>query len=225
MSETTPQHGSSDEFDKIMAENMSTHEGFSGALEDLDAADTKAHFAELSAKYERAFGLYEAPHIEDSLDEVADEIHSIFTDLCQEHGINPNTLKSLNNAYAQISQDFNEKVAHLGDKIEYGDIIVAHDAVLLELGDRMRILSISGDSKLVGTFVAPITGPMPDEADAIILNGPKELAVRVGFLLVDPILINQTGEIEHHAFESNQVIVTLGITGARLAKYSFPENS
>lgn len=161
------------------------------------------------------------------LDNVVAEIIARFRAICEEFGVNPNALDPTTEMYAPIEEALAAEVYNLRKEIWPGDIVISTDSLVIDLdeaNEMMHVVGVFGGHKIVGTFFSPVIGPMPDETNAITLSDTNTPAIGVGFMIKDPIIIDEKGEAHPDVFAGDVAIIALDIQGSKLARCQFLED-
>ena len=109
-----------------------------------------------------------------------------------------------------------------GDTIAVEDALVVDFAEMDDEEDGAPVVAVTTGQKLVGEFVAPGVGPLPDSVYALTDGEVDSAQVGVGLIMQNPRVVDsETGEVFRDMFSGNQIIVSLGTVGLRLTKYVF----
>ena len=214
----------SDVFDELVADFVNDND-FVNTIAGLDDGMDMLDITSLSASCVTALDIYARPHTEQSLGSVVKTLNSTFENECREQGINPNAATPGTTEYDFVREAICEIMLKLKSELWSGDVVAATDVLVIDsaLSDEssMHVLGLYGGDKIVGTFGTPVIGSMPDETNAIMLTRDDALAMGVGFLLEDPIVIDSEGNVYANVFGGKQVVVSLNVLGCKLTKYVF----
>lgn len=86
--------------------------------------------------------------------------------------------------------------------------------------DAVGVTSIGGDEKIIGSFMSPVIGPLPDEVSVLTADGTTPLPMGVGLRVSDPVLVDKYGE-PHSDFFKGDVVIALGTVGLQLERFHF----
>ena len=183
--------------------------------------------AALAAQYP---GLFDEPRAYEEVDitATATEIHETFQKLCAEYSINPAHPDISPELLDEIDGELALAVYAMKKSIWSGDTIAVEDALVVDFAemddeeDGAPVVAVTTGQKLVGEFVAPGVGPLPDSVYALTDGEVDSAQVGVGLIMQNPRVVDsETGEVFRDMFSGNQIIVPLGTVGLRLTKYVF----
>lgn len=185
---------------------------------------------ERAAMAARFPGLFEESRAYQEIDitSAADKIHETFQKLCAEYSINPADLDISPELFDEIDNELAVAVYEMKKQPWAGDTLAAQQAIIVDVEaidenePGVDVVGISDGTRLVGEFVAPAVGPLPDTLFAVTGGEIDTAQISVGLIIENPRIVDtETGEVSREMFAGNRVIVALGVVGLELHKYVF----
>ena len=141
--------------------------------------------ATLAAQYP---GLFDEPRAYEEVDitATATEIHETFQKLCAEYSINPAHPDISPELLDEIDGELALAVYAMKKSIWSGDTIAVEDALVVDFAemddeeDGAPVVAVTTGQKLVGEYVAPGVGPLPDSVYALTDGEVDSAQVGVG---------------------------------------------
>lgn len=223
MAERIPDAGGDEEYRQILA-GLADDKEFTGVMEGLDDA---MDIADLSRPLvpSTVHEQYQRPHAEQPLDVVVAKLNDAFKRLCREYNVNPKIFDASDEKYLAIQEDLAAELYKLKDEIYSGDILIATNALALDFNENSedpRFVTALSGNRIVGTFCAPIIGPMPADMSALRLNDTDSSPLGVGLMVTNPLIIDPDGNAHRGDLQSDCAIISLSFSGNKLARCRFP---
>ncbi len=160
-------------------------------------------------------------------------IYDAFAAACDEYGVDRNNEPDIT---ADDDALVRRKVAlacyAAKHDIYAGDIISATDALLVEvqLSDgpaaaEAGVVTLPVGKRIMGRFTGPVTGPLPDEAYALVGDGMQDPPYGVGLVLDNCEVSGGSEPVDTELFAGRRVIIALGTIGLRVQKYHLADTS
>lgn len=225
MTEHYPSTDPFDAFEQMLADDPK----FAASMAEATAQmEENAQRAELIAAYPKLFDKTR-PYYEENIDHIGGMIHDEFARLCRQYGIDLSDPNLDVATFDDVQQELALFVYGLKRELWYGDTVAASSALVVDLrrdeDDSMGVVGIAEVEAVVGAFGGPVIGPLPDDVHAMTLGESGDPAIGIGLVLEQPIVVDETGEAHHDAFEGKQVIVALGTIGLKLQKIVYRDKS
>ncbi len=216
--------GGADEHDVFAALTQSLHADidFAGAMsaanDDLDMADAIDVAPRLDVD-----GV-SRPYFTKDITTVAERLAVLFTEGCQAEGLDNNASEQDHDAYDQVNREITMGLWSMRDMLSQGDTVGVTSALILDIRPDTNdadVVTLPANHSLLGTFVAPTIGPMPDESHALAGDGDKLPPIGVGMVMENVMVIDERYRVETDVFADRAIIVALGTVGLKLDKYYF----
>lgn len=164
----------------------------------------------------------------ESITDVGEKMYEAFVKLCQENGVDVNAHLQSVDDYGNITEMLMLIAYQLKDRLWPGNTISASSAIILDMrgedDDTAGVIGIPKEEKIIGTFVSPVIGPMPDEAHALAGDGDALPPIGVGLAIENAVTVDEYGETHEGEFTGPVIIAlgTIGLTLQRLNYYDEP---
>lgn len=160
----------------------------------------------------------------ESITDVGELMYSTFVELCAENGVDVNAEHQSVDDYGDIVEMLQLVAYQMKGRVWPGDTISASTAIILDMrgedDDAAGVIGIPSDEQIVGTFVSPVIGPMPDEAHALAGDGEAVPPIGVGIALENTVTIDEHGTVHEGEFQGT-VIIALGTIGLTLQRFHY----
>lgn len=214
-----------DPFDELVA-SLQHDDSYTASIEELNAQFIGVEQQEARDKHPGLFGQHR-PNFTTPITDVGQAIYDKFVELCGIYGVDINRPDQTPEAFEEIQQEIAVFVYGLKREIWQGDTISTQHALVVDMrreeDDAMGVVGLSDGEALVGKFVGPVIGPMPDEMSALTRGELGDPPIGIGLMLEHPVIIEESGEAHADAFDGSKVIVALGTIGLSLHKITYQD--
>ncbi len=189
----------------------------------VGAANDELDMADLTTPSER-HNLANEPYYLEDVSDVADVLYDTFVRACQAAEADIHAEEQEDDTYDQIGQEIIYACMALKKRLFAEDVIASDRGIYVDARERAgeyHAFTLEPGEKLVGRFVSPIIGRLPDEAYYLAKDSAKVLPVGVGLRIEEPLVMTETGEAEERFADDSVIVIPLGIVGLRLEKFHF----
>ena len=176
------------------------------------------------------------PYYESSLADFLHTFHTEFLHLCNEYGIDCSSPHIPPEEYSVLETLIRHFFSLHSHELAGGDTIVAEQAVLVEPVQRegwRRAALLSPGERIVGKFVSPVVGDLPDDAAIMLSMGRNDSSLGeseeseistglgIGLALRSACILDEAGEGYANEFANNIIVVPIGTLGLTVHKINY----
>ena len=189
----------------------------------VNTANDELDMADLTMPPEHR-GVVNSPYWLEDVSDVADTLQTAFTLACQAAGADVYAEDQEEDTYDEVSKEIIYACMALKKRLFADDVVASDRGIYVDARERAgeyQAFTLERGEKLVGRFVAPTIGRLPDEAYYLASDSTKVLPVGVGLRLEEPLVMTEAGEAEERFADDSVIVIPLGIVGLRLMKFHF----